>query len=69
MREWREFGKAVVAAAIACGLPAAAIAVVDDPSRTAALSDWIRMLGVVLAVWCVVALSYTGDPARAGSPE
>ena len=67
VREWREFGKAVVASAIACGLLFAAITFVDDPSRTAALTDWIRALGIVVALWGVVAASYTVAPARAKS--
>ncbi|WP_433610392.1 hypothetical protein [Prescottella agglutinans] len=66
-REWREFGKAVVAWAIACGLLVAAIAMVDDPSRTEALSNWIRTLSTALGVWGVIALSYTVFPARAKS--
>ncbi|WJJ10681.1 hypothetical protein P9990_19175 [Prescottella equi] len=64
IREWREFGKAVVAWGIACGLLLAAIAMVGEPDRTAALSDWIRTLTVVLGVWGVIALSYTLFPAR-----
>ncbi|PTR28703.1 hypothetical protein C8K36_10364 [Rhodococcus sp. OK519] len=69
IREWREFGKAVVAWAIACGLLLAAIAMVGEPSRTAALSDWIRALTAVLGIWGVIALSYTVFPARAKVAE
>jgi len=67
VREWREFGKAVVAWGIACGLLLAAIVMVDDPSRTEALANWIRTLSVTLGVWGVIALSYTVFPARARS--
>jgi hypothetical protein len=66
-REWREFGKAVVAWAVTCGLLVAAIVMVDDPSRTEALSNWIRTLSMALGVWGVIALSYTVFPARAKS--
>lgn len=64
IREWREFGKATVAWAIACGLLLAAIAMVGEPARTEALSDWIRTLSVVLGVWGLITLSYTVFPAR-----
>ncbi|WP_114723008.1 hypothetical protein [Rhodococcus sp. AG1013] len=69
IREWREFGKAMIAWGIACGLLSAAIAMVDDPTRTAALSDWIDTLTVVLGVWGVIALSYTVFPAGAKAVE
>ncbi len=69
IREWREFGKAVIAWGIACGLLLAAITMVDDPTRTAALSGWIDNLTVVLGIWGVVALSYTVFPARAKAVE
>lgn len=62
-REWREFGKALIAWGVACGL-LAAIGMVGDPHRTEALSDWIRTLSVALGVWGVIALSYTVFPAR-----
>ncbi|MFD1810719.1 hypothetical protein [Rhodococcus gannanensis] len=65
VREWREFGKAVVAWSVACGLLLAATAMVGDPSRTAALSDWTETLTVVLGIWGVIALSYTVFPVRA----
>ncbi|CAM2932818.1 2TM domain-containing protein [Prescottella defluvii] len=64
IREWIEFGKAVIAWGISCGLLTAAITMVDDPSRTAALSDWIDALTVLLGIWGVIALSYTIFPAR-----
>ncbi|WP_278249709.1 hypothetical protein [Rhodococcus sp. ABRD24] len=37
---------------------------VDDPTRTAALTDWIRKLTIGLGVWGAIALSYTVFPAR-----
>jgi hypothetical protein len=51
--EWREFGKAVLAAGIAAGLLLAAVAVIDDPARTDALLWWVARLGVVLAIWAI----------------
>ena len=64
LREWREFGKAAIAWAIACGLLGAAIFLVDDPARTGALDGWISKLTVVLAIWGAIALSYTVFPKR-----
>jgi hypothetical protein len=52
--EWREWGKAVLAWAIACVLLGAAVLAVDDPGRTAALSAWMGRLTVVVAIWFVV---------------
>ncbi|MFD6512874.1 hypothetical protein [Rhodococcus sp. NPDC060176] len=64
LREWREFGKAAIAWAVACGLLGAAIFLVDDPTRTGALDGWISKLTVVLAIWGAIALSYTVFPKR-----
>ncbi len=51
--EWREFGRAVLAAGIAAALLLTAVAVVGDPERTGALLWWTARLGVVLAIWAV----------------
>lgn len=64
LREWREFGKAAIAWAVACGLLGAAIFLVDDPTRTGSLDGWISKLTVVLAIWGAIALSYTVFPKR-----
>lgn len=63
--EWREFGKAVVAWVIACALLLAAIAMVDDAERTAALTGWIVRLTGVVAIWSLWPISYTIWPAKA----
>ena len=63
-REWREFGKAALAWAIASGVLVAGIVLVDDPARTAALVAWIGQLTLVLGVWALIALSYTVFPKR-----
>jgi hypothetical protein len=63
-REWREFGKAVVAWAISCGLLLAAIALVGDAERTRALVAWVERLTIVLAVWSLWPITYTLWPAR-----
>jgi hypothetical protein len=51
--EWREWGRAVLAWAIACGLLGLAIPLVDDPERTAGLRSWMRHLTVVVVVWFI----------------
>jgi hypothetical protein len=69
--EWREFGKALTAWAISVGLLTAAIAIVGDAERTAALEGWITRLTVVLAIWSLWPITYTLWPARpksAGAP-
>ncbi|TDE38602.1 hypothetical protein [Actinomadura sp. 6K520] len=62
--EWREFGKAALATAIACGLLLSMIVLVDDPDRTAALLAWLGRLGMVLAVWSIWPISHTLWPAK-----
>ncbi|MGH3240151.1 MAG: hypothetical protein ACRDNL_07200 [Spirillospora sp.] len=63
--EWREFGKAIIATAIGCGILLAMIAWVDDAGRTEALEGWIGRLGFVLAIWSLWPITYTLWPARA----
>jgi hypothetical protein len=52
-REWREFGKAVVAMAISAVLLLVAITIVGDRVDTAELWAWLPRLGVVLVGWFV----------------
>jgi hypothetical protein len=68
--EWQEFGKALVAWAISCGLLLAAIAFVGDADRTEALQAWIARLTVVVAIWSLWPITHTLWPARpkAGAP-
>lgn len=49
--EWREWGKAVLACALAAGFLLAMIAMVDDPARSAALWGWPARLGLIVGVW------------------
>jgi hypothetical protein len=51
--EWREFAKGAAGWAVACGLLWAAILLVDDPARTAALNGWIGRLTVVMVIWLI----------------
>ncbi|GAA2344370.1 hypothetical protein [Dactylosporangium salmoneum] len=51
--EWREWGKAVLAAAIAAALLQAGRWWIGDPARTEALQGMTQLLGVVLAVWLI----------------
>jgi hypothetical protein len=62
--EWREFGKAVLAWAVACALLVLAIVLVDDPPRTEALEGWIGRLSVVLGIWSLWPITYTLWPSR-----
>jgi hypothetical protein len=51
--EWREWGKALLGWAVACGLLLAAILLVDDAARTEQLRAWIARLSLVLVVWLI----------------
>lgn len=57
--EWREFGKAALAWAVACALLALAILAVGDADRTAQLEAWIGRLTLVLAVWAIWPISHS----------
>lgn len=63
--EWREFGKAAIAWAIACALLLAAIVLVDDGARTAALEEWLKRLTVILGIWSLWPITHTLWPSRA----
>ena len=63
--EWREFGKALIAWAISCALLAAAIVIVGDADRTAALEGWIARLTVVVAVWSLWPITSSVWPGKA----
>ena len=62
--EWREFGKAALAWAVACALLLAAIALVGDAARTQALEDWLVRLTTILAVWSLWAVGVSLWPPR-----
>ncbi|GAA4309675.1 hypothetical protein GCM10023178_74400 [Actinomadura luteofluorescens] len=62
--EWREFGKAALATAIACALLLAMIALVGDADRTRALDAWLGRLGFVLAIWFLWRVTTTLGPPR-----
>ena len=51
--EWREWGKAVLAWAIACGLLALAVLMVGDAERTGELVGWIQRLTAAVVIWFV----------------
>lgn len=67
--EWREFGKAAAATAIACGLLVAMIVLVGDADRTQALVGWLGRLGLVLAIWSLWPITHTLWPAKPKAPE
>ncbi|MFC5752775.1 hypothetical protein [Actinomadura rugatobispora] len=62
--EWREFGKASLATAIACGVLLSMIVMVDDTARTEALLGWTQRLLTVLAIWSIWPISHTLWPAK-----
>ncbi|PZM95073.1 MAG: hypothetical protein DIU79_08270 [Actinobacteria bacterium] len=63
--EWREWGKGMLAWAIACTLLLAGIAYIDDASRTHELLVWIGRLSLVMVIWLVFwPLAYTLFPKR-----
>ena len=62
--EWREFGKALLAWAISCGLLLVAIALVGDGDRTEALEAWILRLTLVVAIWSLWPITHTIWPTR-----
>lgn len=51
--EWRGWGKAVGAWAIACALLGLAVLLVDDAERTAELVGWIQRLTAAVVIWFV----------------
>jgi hypothetical protein len=51
--EWREFGRACLAAVVSAALLLGAIALVGDRADTTPLLAWLWRLAVVLAVWLV----------------
>lgn len=67
--EWREFGKAVIAWVISCGLLAVAIWYVDDPSRTEALRSWIVRMTQVIGVWSLWPIIQTLWPGKSDQVE
>jgi hypothetical protein len=65
--EWREFGKGVLAWAVACALLWAGVWYVGDPHRTGALISASHGLSVVMVFWFVFWPLW--ETLRAGSPE
>jgi hypothetical protein len=62
--EWREFAKAARAWAVSCGLLLAAMAIVGDAERTAALEDWIVRLTLILGIWALWPITNTLWPSK-----
>ncbi|WP_053386213.1 hypothetical protein [Leucobacter japonicus] len=61
---WKDLGLTVIAVAIAAAILGAIIAVVDDAARTAALSGFFRILGIIVVIECIWAVSYTLWPKK-----
>jgi hypothetical protein len=62
--EWREFGKGILACAISAALILVAVAIIDDPKRTAALTAWLSRLAFVLMIWALFPIGYTLWPRK-----
>lgn len=63
--EWREWGKGMLAWAIACALLGAAILLVGDMDRTTELLAWIGRLSVAMVIWLIFPVWATLFPGRA----
>jgi hypothetical protein len=50
-REWREFGKCLLACVLATGLLLAAILVIGRPEQVAPLWSWLPRLGMLAGIW------------------
>lgn len=57
--EWKIAGMTALASGVSAGLLQVAIWMVDDSSRTEALSSWQWRMGMVAGINAVVALTYT----------
>jgi hypothetical protein len=60
--EWREWGKCLVGAAIACAAMALLSFVVASPAQTEALwgaGGWMSRLGVITGIWFVAGPLWT----------
>ena len=64
-RCWGDVGRTLGAALIAAGIIALITWSLDDSDRTAALSGWIHLLGIAIAIEVIWALSYTIWPRKA----
>ncbi|TDD84905.1 hypothetical protein [Actinomadura rubrisoli] len=67
--EWREFGKAAIATAVACGILLLMIVLVDDPDRTDQLQGWTARLGAILAIWSLWPITHTLWPSNPKKPR
>ncbi|KHK96699.1 membrane protein [Microbacterium mangrovi] len=61
---WRDVLLTTLAVVIAAAILGSIILLVDDAERTAALSNWFGILGVILAIDVLWALSYTVWPRK-----
>ncbi|WP_336641830.1 hypothetical protein [Microbacterium sp. USHLN272] len=62
---WKDVARTVLAVAIAAAILGGLIAIVAAPDRTAELVGFFRILGIVLAVDVIWAVSYTLWPKKA----
>lgn len=71
MKCWGDVLRTAVAMGIAAAILGAIILLVGDPERTAALSGYFGILGIILAIDFIWALSYTvwPKPASAARPS
>ncbi|QLY33523.1 hypothetical protein [Nocardia huaxiensis] len=57
--EWREWGKCLLAWAIACGAMLLLVLIAGSPDRTEALWAWMGRLSTVLLIWLVAGPLWT----------
>lgn len=65
---WGDVIRTLGAVAIAAGILTLITWWISDPARTQALTQWYRVLGIILAIEFVWALSYTIWPRKATQP-
>jgi hypothetical protein len=64
VHEWKEFGILLLAIAIGAGVLLGCIALVGNPARTEALTEWFGRLGMVTLIAAIWPVGYTILPTR-----
>lgn len=65
---WADVLRTIAAALIAAGILAAITSWVGQPARTEALTGWYRILGIIVVIEFIWAVSYSIWPRKSGRP-